>query len=255
MLQLSDISMQIMKPHYIIWRACGLWKLPSDRLPYKLYCKFVHLTCLFLFNFLIILGIAQADGMNDVIDILLPSTTTVTISIQALFIIRNQDKIQVLFDVMRELEFSTKDKAFERAILERKKRDAARLFIYMSIGCYCSIILVFAAAILTTPRKLMWTTWVPFEWEYTDSLTPYWIAMIFQISCNAVIGVLYTTVDNCGPSLYITFTAFLEILGSRLESVGEEKSNCDNSRLNGETDEAVEEELHDCIRYHNLCLR
>lgn len=191
----------------------------------------------------------QADGINDVIDILLPSTTTVTISIQALLIIRNQDKIRELFDVLQKLEVTTENKAFERAILQRKKRDATKLFVYMSIGCYCSIIMVFAAAILTTPRKLMWTTWVPFEWEHTESMTPYWIAMIFQFTSNAYIGVLYSTVDNCGPSLYIAFTAFLEILGSRLETVGQQKN------LNEESQTSVEEELHSCIRYHNLCLR
>lgn len=253
MLEFSTISMQIMKPHYIIWRACGLWQLPSDKLPYQFYCKFVHITCLFLFNLLILLGIAQADGMNDLIDILLPSTTTVTISIQALLVIRNQEKIRELFDVMYKLEASTGNKVFERAILQSKKWDAIKLFIFMSFACFFSIIMVFVVATLTTPRKLMWTTWVPFEWEHTESLIPYWIAMIFQFSSNAFIGVLYSTVDNCGPSLYITFTAFIEILCSRLESVGQQQ--CNNSSLNEETEEFVEQELHDCIRYHSLCLR
>lgn len=250
MFEFDDISMQMMRPHYIIWRACGLWQLPTDKLPYRIYCKFSHIMFLFVFNFLILLGISQADGINDVIDILLPTTTTVTISIQAQLILRNQAKIRELFVIMQKLETATVNVAFEQAILLRKKFDATRLLICASIGCLSSITMVFTAAILTTPRKLMWTSWIPFEWEHTDNMTPYWIVMIFQISSNYFIGVLYNTLNISGPSLYMAFTGFIEILGSRLENVAQRKS-----RLNEKTDEAAENELYVCIRYHNLCLR
>lgn len=251
MFEFRDLSMQIMKPHYIIWRACGLWPLPSDKLPYRIYCNFMHITCFFLFNLVILLGIRQADGMNDVIDIILPSTTTVLVSIKSLLFIQNQAKMRVLFDVMQKLEASTVDVAFERDILQRTKRSITTLFIGLNIGCYASLLMIFISAILSTPRKLLWTSYVPFEWEHTDSMKPYWTAMTFQFSCNFFIGVLYTTMDGSGPSLYSIFTAFLEILGSRLESIGQRKA----ANVKDNDFVSVEKELHACIRYHSLCLR
>lgn len=251
MFEFRDISMQIMKPHYIIWRACGLWPLPSDKLPYRIYCNFMHITCFFLFNLVILLGIGQADGMNDVIDIILPSTTTVLVSIKSLLFIQNQAKLRVLFDVIHKLEASTVNVAFERDILQRNKRSITKLFIGLNIGCYASLLMITISAILSTPRKLLWKSYVPFEWEDTESMTPYWSAMTFQFSCNFFIGVLYTTMDGSGPSLYSIFTAFLEILGTRLESIGQRKA------ISNKEDDYVyvEEELHVCIRYHQLCLR
>lgn len=251
MFEFRDISMQIMKPHYIIWRACGLWPLPSDKLPYQIYCKFMHITCFFLFNLVILLGIGQANGMNDVIDIILPSTTTVLVSIKSLLFIQNQAKIQVLFDIMHKLEASTVNVPSERVILKRNKLSITKLFIGLNIGCYASLLMIFISAILSTPRKLLWTSYVPFEWQHTESMKPYWTAMTFQFSCNFFIGVLYTTMDASAPSLYSIFTAFLEILSNRLESIGQRKTNSPK-----EIDYvSVEEELHVCIRYHSLCLR
>lgn len=251
MLEFRDLSMQIMKPHYIIWRITGLWPLPSDKLPYRIYCKFMHITCCFLFNLVILLGIGQATGMNDVIDIILPSTTTVFVSVKSLLFLHNQAKTQVLFDVIHKLEASTANVAFERDILKRNKRSITKLFIGLNIGCYGSLLMITISAILSTPRKLLWKSYVPFEWENTESMTPYWIAMTFQFSCNFFIGILYTTMDGSGPSLYSIFTAFLQILSSRLESIGRRKT------INLKEDDyvSVEEELHVCIRYHNLCLR
>lgn len=247
----QDISMQIMKPHYIIWRVCGIWPLPSDNMLYRVYCIFMHITCFFLFNLVILLGIGHANGMNDVIDIILPSTTLVLVSIKSLLLLRNQAKVKVLFDIIQQLEVSTKNMPLERAIMQQNKRSITKLFIGLNIGCFASLLMIFIATILSNPRKLLWDSYVPFEWEHTGSTKPYWIAMTFQTSCNFFLAILYSTVDGSGPSLFSIFTTFLEILGSRLENIGKQKT------INLTEDDYVyaEEELHECIRYHSLCLR
>lgn len=239
------ISMQIMHYHYRLWRLAGLWPLPSDGCVYRAYSHLIQITCFIVFNALILLSLGQATDMTGIVDIFLPSTTTVIISIKAVFVIGKQTHIQRLFQLMHELESSIHQKS-EKEILKRTKFATRILLIWMSIACYSAISLSFVVAVISPYRRLMWTAWFPFEWEHSDSSVPYWIAMSFQITCNAYIGILYSTCDVCGPTLYSILSAFLDVLGERLERIGWNDF---------ETEETAEQELYDAVRYHNLCLQ
>lgn len=242
--------MQIMNYHYRLWRLAGLWPLPSDGPAYRTYSHLIQITCFFVFNLLILLSLGQAADMTTIVDIFLPSTTTVIISIKAVFIVRKQQHISRIFELMAALEESVQRKN-EIAILKRTKLATRILLVWMSIACYSAISLSFVVAVISPYRRLMWTAWFPFDWEHTDSSFPYWAAMTFQITCNAYIGILYSTCDVCGPTLYSILSAFLDVLGERLERIG--WSNADDDA--GAEDTNAEKELYDCVRYHNLCLQ
>lgn len=72
-----------------------------------------------------------------------------------------------------------------------------------------------------------------------------------QISCNAYIGVLYSTVDTFGPNAYSSLCAFLNILRERLRKLGPSLNNDSNGPHNAQSHT---QQLRSCIRYHQLCL-
>lgn len=254
------ISLKIMNYHYRLWRLAGLWSLPTDRIPYRIYAHTIHIICFFVFNIHILLSLGQAKDMSTVVDILLPATTTVLISTKAIFFMHKQRHFTRIFELMRLLESSPiiNDGTNSAAdILLHTKRSARKLLIVISFACDATITMSFVMAAISAHRRLMWIAWFPFDWEHAESSAPYWMAITFQYACTSYIGVLYSTCDMCAPSMYSILSGFLDILGQRLQRIGHHhKTSAENAGESNEEEKMMaEQQLYQCVQYHNLCVQ
>lgn len=232
--------------HYTVWRVTGIWLRDSDPLVLRLIAYAVQLISLFTFNFLMLLSLGTARTMDETIETLLPSTTTVVLSIKAVLLMRQRSLLMQLFALIGRLEASVRGNAVEEMYLRRQRRNYLRLLVCMTCGCFGSILWVFGQAVLSSRRRLMWRSWFPFDWMGAESPQLHRWAVGFQIVCNLHIGLLYASMDTFGPLMFGTLSAFLDVLADRLRRLGT------GAKAGGE---ANVRELIACVRYHNTCLQ
>lgn len=236
------ISMQIMKLHYKLWRLCGVWPRSTDRLPYRIYSYFLYLVGLIWFNLHILLSLGQAVDTSEVVDIILPCTTTLNISITAFFLIYNQQYVIRIFEQMQTLEMTLQPD--ELTTLLKTKVTTNKLAIAMTVSLWLACLFCFLRPCFSANRALLWTAWFPFDWTQAARPTLYYVALTYQLLGNTYMAVLLTSFQLCAPSLYMILSAFIDILCKRLESIGQMAHDRNSP----------EEQLKECIRFHNICL-
>lgn len=229
-------------PYYYAWRLCGLWPMPDDWNLYKVYSVFAQLNYLVLFNLLILLSLSTAKTLDDVMEVLMPVTTTVIICFKGKLIVYKRKALMALLATAIEMEEMSKQNPEEQAVLEKSNRQARKLQIIMAVCCLSSIAGRFVQSLVSDQRKLMWKSLMPLDWEYATSDWPYIAAIGFQVICNYYIGVLYSTIDPLAPYLYRMLVGNIEILSNRLRTLGQD-----------EVDSKAK--LISCVKYHLLCLR
>lgn len=255
--QFHTAAMSNVRYHYTLMRLAGLWPLPTDPPALRYIAHIFHLISFVLFNGLMLASLPMATTMDDVIETLLPSITTVVISLKAWLMMRNREQLQHLFRITERLEeirlgsSDTVSAAAEQSCLRRAGRSFRRLLVGMSGFCYSAILWRIVSTIWLQPqRRLLWRSWFPFDWERTA--LGYRTALGFQIVCNVYIGVLYSTVDTFGPMAYGTLASFLDVLAMRLQRLGtEDKSKKPYERP---TSNRAERALVECVCYHTWCL-
>lgn len=244
----KEHSVKGFTPYFYVWRLFGIWVMPDDWRLYKFYSVLIQFTCLVLFNLWMLLSLPAARNLDDIMDVLLPMTTTMTISLKVRLIVLNRESLLQLLATARQLEATTQGNAAEQAILRKSNRMARKLMISMTIGCFVAICGRFVQTVVSDQRKLMWTSWMPFDWEHATSDWPRRYAIGFQFACNFYIGVVYSTVDPLAPYLCRMLVANLEILANRLKALGNE---VDSKERPSET----RRKLIACVDYHRLCLQ
>lgn len=241
----KDLSINGFTPYFYIWRYCGLWSMHGDWNVYKVYSILARFLCFVVFNLLMFLSLPDARSLDDVMEVLLPLTTTVLTSIKATLILYNRESIRKLFVIGKQMESTIIDNPEEQAILIKATRQTRKLLIIVIGVAFFTIIYQFLQSVMSEQRKLMWKAWMPFEWEHTDSNVPRMAASSFQLVCNLYHGFMYTTFNPFGPYLYRQLAGNLNILANRLRNLGNDK----------DSKEVVERKLIRCVEYHRLCLQ
>lgn len=241
----EGLSVQGFSPYYHVWRLCGLWFHPGDGRVIKIIAVFSQFLFMVVFNFLMFLSLPSARSLDDVMEVLLPLTTTVLASIKAVLIVRKRKSVLELFSIAKQLEVTSADNGEEVKIFQNANRQARQLMILVVTCCFATISFRFAQALLSDQRRLMWKAWMPFDWEHSSSDLPHLFALGFQLIGNYYCGLLYTTFNPFAPYLYLMLVGYLDILAKRLATLGH----------GSESNKVLEWNLIKCVKYHRLCLR
>lgn len=256
-----SVSMRILRVHLFIWRVCGVWPLPNDHIAYKIYCVLVHFVASILFNGCILAYLIHNHKWADIVLCLMPATTTVLTSVKMILLVRNQPKLLKMFAIMKRLEAYASfeiNANRERLIFSKALRSSFILLGFISASSYSAITFAFLRAYFSDEKIFLWPGAFPFDYESDDRL--YYFALFFQYISNLYVGLIYTSVDIYGPVLYIVLSVYLDTLGLRLEQLGSDPTeNVDQTKTGQDKspDELTKAEnnLRDCIEYHNLCLQ
>lgn len=239
------VSTRILRAHIFIWRLAGIWPQPNDWLVYRVYAVFAFVVASLVFNVTLMLNLVEHHTVDQTVATLLPATTTVMTTVKVCLHLINQRRIERMFALMRDLELrlemSTHPQVIERTVLRSRN-----LLFVLSCAAYSAITMAALIAVLNGHR-LMWPTWFPWDWEHSALRQ---LALVgFQYVTNLYIGMLYTTLNTYAPVLYMILTAYLEILGEQLRSIGQRKS--------AETGFSGEEmgRLRKCYEEHKMCIR
>lgn len=241
----KDLSVAGFAPYFRVWRWCGLWSMPGDWQLYKAYSILAQFNCYIVFNVLMLVSLPGAKSLDDIMEVLLPLTTTVLDSIKAKLILHKRESIRKLFATAKQMEDTIGDNLEEQEILRKSTRQTRKLMIIVTVFCFATINFRFIQSILSDQRKLMWKAWMPFDWERADSDWPRILASVYQLVCNLYHGLLYTTFNPLAPYLFRMLTGNLDILASRLKNLG----------TGNDSKEISERKLIRCVEYHKLCLQ
>lgn len=252
-------SEQVMQQHVAIWRFLGFWPLPSDRFYHYIFFGYMRLTCIILFPLGMILAIPEAKDVDELTNVLMPVTVGFLASAKSLCIIYNNSRIKRLFGIMHQLDSTEaiggpEDAREEQNILNDALKLAKGMMNYwLTINILCAIASMLRVLIFTD-GEIAWPSVYP--WSWNDNYYVYLATVIMQFAYTLFYGAC--TLELYGPAAYILLSAYLQVLGLRLRSLGYSKDGLrrfDELVPSIESKLARELELIECIKYYETCLR
>lgn len=252
-------SEQVMQQHVAIWRFLGFWPLPSDRFYHNIFFAYMRLTCIILFPLGMILAIPEAKDVDELTNVLMPVTVGFLSSAKSICIIQNNSRIKRLFDIMRQLDSTEaiggpKDARKEQQILNKAMIFAKGMMNYwLTINILCAIASMLRV-LFFTDGEIAWPSVYPWSWK--DNYYVYLATVIMQFAYTLFYAAC--TLELYGPAAYILLSAYLQVLGLRLSSLGYSKDGrrrIEEFSRSLESKLAREIELIESIKYYEICLR
>lgn len=250
-------SCQVMDFHLRAWKMCGLWHKTDDPRWYVVYASIVWVTCFVIFPCIIALQLFFAESLSEFIEILLILPTSM-VAIKGVLIIINHSKLQTLFDLMDKMDAAVQ-RDEHRAIVQTQINGSQFLLYLLSGEYFCSMTANLLIALLSIDRALLFAMPRFWPFDYKNNDTMYYFVIGYQLVACSVIAFTSLSMDVYGLALYKILGAHLDVLGNKIAMVGHRSRSIEDGshkRLS-ETEwmQLCEQDLNDCIDYHNLCIR
>lgn len=252
------LSRQVMNFHLRAWKICGLWHQNDDSRLYVVYASIVWGSCFLIFPCVIALQLFFAESLSEFIEILLILPTSM-VAIKGVLVIMNHSKLLTLFDLMDKMDAAVK--LNEHRAIVQTQINGSRFLLYLLSGEYtCSMIANLLIVFLSTNRALLFAMprfW-PFDYKNNDS--SYYFVIGYQLIACSVIAFTSSSMDVYGLALYKILGAHVDVLGNKIAMVGHGARSIDRNgrrRWLSEMEwmKLCEQDLYDCVDYHNLCIR
>lgn len=194
-----------------------------------------------------------AADLNEMLEVFLILPTGLG-GVKAWLIIRDQRLMHELFQLMDELDsYVVGDKY--RLVIKKAVKRVQLLARILGVGYFCSASALFLAALLSNDRVLIWTFWLPFDYQQTNMV--YLIVLTYQMFVSYYMGFILLAVDVYSGTMYIMLSAHLDVLGMRLKELGHSTPEflmcCPGN--NSVLLKVNEKKLGKCILTHNLCVK
>lgn len=251
-------SRQVMDFHLRAWKMCGLWHKSDDPRWYSVYASFVWGSCFLIFPCFIALQLFFAESISEFIRILLILPTAM-VAIKGVLVIINHSKLLTLFDLMDRMDAAVQ--LDEHRAIVQTQINGSQFLLYLLSGEYvCSMAANLLIALLSTDRALLFAMprfW-PFDYKNNDSM--YYIVIGYQLVACSVIAFTSLSMDVYGLALYKILGAHVDVLGNKIAMVGHRSRIIEQNGRRRRLSKTVwkklcEQDLNDCIGYHNLCIR
>lgn len=199
------------------------------------------------------INLVLAADLNEMLEVFLILPTGLG-GVKAWLIIRDQRMMHELFHIMDALDSYVLSDNYRLVIKQAVKRVQLLAWI-LGVGYFCSASGLCLAAILSNDRVLVWTFWLPFD--YQQSKIVYRMVLTYQVFVSYYMGFILLAVDVYSGTMYIMLSAHLDVLGMRLKDLGNSAPKfliqcpVNNSVLL----KTSEKKLGNCIFAHILCLK
>lgn len=241
-------SMEVMQFHLRAWKLCGMWpRKPSSR-PCTIPTLFLWTICFVVFPLLIAMQLYFAATLNEFIEIALVLPTAM-VGIKAAMIMINRKRFLMLFDLMHRLDIFNISQPEHQHIVSEQIRGSRFLLTLLSGEYIVSMAAQCLAPIISADRILMFglPRFDPFN--YRQSLTAYFFVITYQFVACSTIAFVSLSMDLYGLALFKMLGAHIDVLTDKFRRVG--KIKCGKA----EAHRLAENELRQCVLYHNLCNR
>lgn len=191
-----------------------------------------------------LLKLIFVSSIKDVIETLMVCSTCALASVKGVIVMSKKRKLLELFSILDQLDVAGIRTDDHRKMIELAIRES-RSLIYLLCCCYyfgvCS---AFVFCLMGNEPKLLWPAWFPFI-PYEDGDRVFYVLLVYQYICSMFAALIDSSLDVYGSALNKTLGAHLDVLGMRLRSLGEQKS--DPPQLDAE--------LNECVEYYSICIK
>lgn len=241
--------------HLMAWKICGLWHRPKQPRWYFYYAVFVSTIIYIIFPINVAFQLLYATSLKQMIEILLILPTAM-VGVKAVLIIINQPKLLNIFDILEQMDVSVQTKEHENIVKEQLK--GSRILLGLLSMEYCmSVSANILLALFAQERIFMWAqrTWYPFDYQH--NLAIYYGLLFYQFVSSSFIAFTSLSMDVYGLALYKLLGAHIDILGLKLNMIGKSDNKDNSNKLVRPKQwfKDCEQELTQCINYHNLCIK
>lgn len=195
-----------------------------------------------------------AADLNEMLEVFLILPTGLG-GFKAWLIIRDQRLIHELLQIMDELDACVVVSDEYCLVIKHAIKRGKMMAWILGVGYCCSSSALTLAALLSNDRVLIWTFWLPFDYQQTKIV--YQIVLTYQMFVSYYMVFIHLAVDAYSGTMYIMLSAHLDLLGMRLKRLGRSKTEssiywpANNAALL----KANEDKFGKCILTHNLCIK
>lgn len=252
-------SIRSMDNHLIIWRVAGAWPWHSD---YPIASGIYSLIMCTLFFVLFPLGmIIKLFLIDDVSEFVQTAVFLMTAlcGIKMQFIQRDRHVVRRLFAMMDQMDEQIDTVEFA-SIRDKGVREASFFNKLLGATYYTTCVFLYTAVLLNPEPVLIWSFWLPFD--YRQSKLVYHAVLLYQIIGTTFAGMVNSSLDAYGGSMYSVLGSHLEVLGLRMQQLGMHKNWHQQSLTNNDGGSDVlptqkptvtpEENLKSCVIMHSL---
>lgn len=242
----TDITMRSIRSmdnHLIIWRVSGAWPWHSD---YPIASGVYSIIMCTLFFVLFPLGmIIKLFLIDDVSEFVQTAVFLMTAlcGIKMLLIQRQRAVVRRLFGMMDLLDEQICTEAFAR-IRDKGVREASFFNKLLGATYYTTCVFLYTAVLLNPEPVLIWSFWLPYD--YRRSKLVYHATLLYQIMGTTFSGMVNSSLDAYGGSMYSVLGSHLEVLGLRMKELGMKNNNQQTKNTSSE------ETLKSCVIMHSL---
>lgn len=241
-------SLNVMRYHVMVWKVCGLWKLPGDPLWYRAYCTVLYTIFYVLYPLCIALQLMFTNSFDEMIDILLILPTACA-GMKGCFVIAKRSELRQLFVLMEQMDDFVKDPEHQQMV-EMQIRESMTLVKVLSVFYYSTVVSSFMVAFLAEERRFMWQSYYPFDYQH--NLGIYYFFLLFQCVASFLVSFIYSSLDLYGSALYKVLGAHIDILGLKFKVLGKAKSTWNNAL---DHQKQIHMDVKECAIYHTMCIQ
>lgn len=256
-------SIHSLKYHMLIWRLSGSWPInPGNSIISTVYSALIAIPFFIVFPLGITIQLFRINDISEFVQtlvFLLPALIGIKMSL-----VQSQRKLlRRIFAMMSSLDEQVQTVEYER-IRNKGVKEAISVHTVLFITYFTTALFLFMATALGSNRELMWAFWLPFD--HRKSALIYYAMLAYQCMATMFVGTVNSSLDSFGSSMYSMLVCHLEILGLRMQSLGEAKHQLTKNdtnlgktipvgnKLNRPQELSIEDELKNCVKIHSLII-
>lgn len=231
-------------------RAAGLWPAADYfNIFYRIYGLAFLTIFLYGFTVFIVINVFKLDNKDELFDAMFMCFINLAMTIKTITFMVKYQTLRDILKIIQNFRLSDDDVAEHRFVAEKMKYFLKILLIYYG-SCNVALFGIDAGALVASQPELMWKAWYPLDWQHNR--LHYWMVFAYQSIGMRIEVNLNITLDLFPTFLLCMMAAMLDILGRRLERIGNECDLFSGERgvCRGEVDKQRFDALVDAVRLH-----
>lgn len=222
-------SRDVLKWHIRVFKFCGLWPPEDGSILYSMWVVFFTLTVNIGFPVSQLICVLYVDSVNAAVDHLLITSTVIMAAIKGVNVLAKKKIFVELLHLMKQLDETITPQEHDN-IFKKKFRNSNRLlslFCVCYIGCWTCVSI---QVIMSKPEHRLMSSTFLYPNAFLHQQAIYLGGIVFQSISNLFLVTVDIMVDTYGASLLYVLGGHIDILGQRLQSLGNGCNKYDDYR-------------------------
>lgn len=254
-------SLKVLKYHVNIFKVFGLWPTQTTSIWYTFYSYAVIILILIGFPGTLLVSVIFVNSLNQIVDNLVITSSLAMAGLKGINVLIQRKNIRKLFVIIQRLDAecdSSKINFFDDIFKESKI--LLKLFMYAYLLAYTCL---GSQSVWSKKGQGLWSSTYFLPFQFADNQLLYNIVFVHQAISNCIICIIDAAVDTYGVILCHILGGHIDVLGSRLKSLGYYPKCTNTNRIVNDIEVKMDkrngqiiciDELRKCVKTYETCL-